>query len=864
MALTAGPAPLAAALLEGTDMARQIEHEQRAIADGYQRQSTSVLALIDRGAGGRTKTAEAAMSHWLPSVLSAIHATFTPKGEDHTGRGVLTTIGARPCAALAMSVVLSSAMGQPGGFALTAAAAELAELLHAELAQRILRPVYRVLVKELDATDPQAASMLRRRTLALLASGDRRRLIKAASRNRDAVAADERHVEKVGLIRVSLLLIDAVLQGATVATPAGESAPALVTASHVRHTGRRTVTFTAVVPTPRLVQLLQDDLAFRCTGKPLRPVMLCPPVDWGDARAGGYINIRAHVMANQGPRGRAFVESQDLTVPLRRLSVMARTPFSINQSVLAAYEALTSDLSNRRGTIDAAGNWKCDLPCVPPSSYPPLPAHPLAATIDGLDRAAYLKTEPGIAWARSPQGRDFRRTYQRWEAACNDHKSAVAASFYRDTEVRSAVAAGRFWMPRRVDFRGRANPLPSHLSTHGDDLTRAMLLFGDPVPLDAHGHRELSIHAANTYGHGWDKAPLDVRATFVEQHRDTMLSIAQSPATDRRWMAADETWQFLAACAAVADPAIAERLPCQRDGSCNGLQWYALLCRDPVAARATNLISTGQRMSAYADVAARAKALLAASGSPLLVQMAAECDEKMLKPPVMTVFYGVTDRTMLKQLAGELTVKRRWGYRDAYAAAHEAVPLIRRAIADAYPLPTALLAWFRACAGLIAAGPPGQRPRLGQAVTLHTPGWWPLYPERYRARKDQIKVIGHKFNLRRNDEAGPIDRGYQVRATPAHIIHRFDAEHFARTCEVSYKAGIDCTGVFDSYWFHASNVRLGLPILLEKMVEVASELTPEAIAEHWRETFPYADIPSPPAPGRWDIREALGSVYAFS
>jgi hypothetical protein len=55
-----------------------------------------------------------------------------------------------------------------------------------------------------------------------------------------------------------------------------------------------------------------------------------------------------------------------------------------------------------------------------------------------------------------------------------------------------------------LDFRGRAYPIPPHLSHIGDDLSRGLLLFGEAKPLGERGLRWLKIHLANLFG--YDKA----------------------------------------------------------------------------------------------------------------------------------------------------------------------------------------------------------------------------------------------------------------------------------------------------------------------------------------------------------------------
>jgi len=83
------------------------------------------------------------------------------------------------------------------------------------------------------------------------------------------------------------------------------------------------------------------------------------------------------------------------------------------------------------------------------------------------------------------------------------------------------------FLPHNLDFRGRAYPIPPHLSHIGDDLSRGMLLFGESKPLGERGLRWLKIHLANLYG--FDKSTFDERVSFVDRHLDDIYDSADKP-----------------------------------------------------------------------------------------------------------------------------------------------------------------------------------------------------------------------------------------------------------------------------------------------------------------------------------------------
>ena len=87
--------------------------------------------------------------------------------------------------------------------------------------------------------------------------------------------------------------------------------------------------------------------------------------------------------------------------------------------------------------------------------------------------------------------------------------------------------ADTFYLPHNLDFRGRAYPIPPHLSHIGDDLSRGLLQFEEAKPLGVRGLRWLKIHLANLYG--YDKANFDERVLWVEQHIADIYDSAEKP-----------------------------------------------------------------------------------------------------------------------------------------------------------------------------------------------------------------------------------------------------------------------------------------------------------------------------------------------
>jgi len=164
-----------------------------------------------------------------------------------------------------------------------------------------------------------------------------------------------------------------------------------------------------------------------------------------------------------------------------------------------------------------------------------------------------------------------------------------------------------FWFPYKLDFRGRAYPIPAFLNPQGCPLAKGLLRFAQGKALVSDEARGwFFIHGANTWG--LTKESFDDRVEWVRSHNDWLLAIAADPLGNRGWEEADSPWEFLAWVEEFAlwteDPVnFKSYLPVGMDGTNNGLQIYSLLLRDPIGAEATNVSPSDKPRDIYQDVA---------------------------------------------------------------------------------------------------------------------------------------------------------------------------------------------------------------------------------------------------------------------
>ena len=149
--------------------------------------------------------------------------------------------------------------------------------------------------------------------------------------------------------------------------------------------------------------------------------------------------------------------------------------------------------------------------------------------------------------------------------------------------------------------------------------------------------RWLAFQVATTYG--LDKDTMHDRQVWVDNNHDLIKRVATDPIGNLpEWEAADEPWQFLAAC----EEYYACVINCNRqftnlmvatDATCSGLQILAGLARDKSTAKLVNVVPGDKPQDAYKVIAEHAKPDVPESIQPFM-------DRKGTKRTVMTIPYN--------------------------------------------------------------------------------------------------------------------------------------------------------------------------------------------------------------------------------
>jgi DNA-directed RNA polymerase len=226
----------------------------------------------------------------------------------------------------------------------------------------------------------------------------------------------------------------------------------------------------------------------------------------------------------------------------------------------------------------------------------------------------------------------------------------------------------KFWFAYQMDYRGRVYPTSSYFNMQQGSTVKSMLEFGEGKYLTPDGVHWLKIHIANVYG--LDKQPYSERVSWVDEHYDMILLIADDPLSMMSELSiVDKPFEFIAACMAYKAHLEGDKvhLPIQLDATCSGIQFYSGLLRDEEGARSVNVIGI-KREDIYQRVADVAEEkLLKGEYDPILTykdslnkehtiltdktatSIRGYISRKMVKQPTMTVPYSVTMRGMSDQ-----------------------------------------------------------------------------------------------------------------------------------------------------------------------------------------------------------------------
>jgi len=581
----------------------------------------------------------------------------------------------------------------------------------------------------------------------------------------------------------------------------------------------------------------------------LAPVLLpmvVPPRPWETPFNGGYWTgaIRRQRLVKSDSKG--YLEdlaSHSMPYVYEAINAVQDTAWHVNPKVLSVF----------RQAVEGGGAG-LGLSTLAPRPLPNKP-HDIATNKDA--RTVYR-----IAASRV-HADNFRLETQRIQL----RKVLWVADKYADEAA--------LYFPWSLDFRGRMYPMPLFLTPQGTEYSKALLQFAEGVPLGEQGASWLAVHGANVFGE--DKVSLQDRIDWVSAHEEAIVACAVDPYENTWWTEADKPYQFLAFCFewqgyVEQGEAYVSHLPVALDGSCNGIQNFSAMLRDPIGGAAVNLVPHDKPSDIYQQVADVVTAGLT-KFKPEEASMAAMwvsygVNRSLCKRPVLTLPYGATQFGMRAQVAEELQ-KRRLANEyvpftdDEWDASVFIADRIWTAIGEVVVAARQAMDWLQDVARVASKS---QLP-----IVWFAPSGFPVAQAYRKSSYKRIErtIGGARFQPAIRVEGAKIDTRRQTAGISPNFVHSMDASHLCFTISNCLLNGVESFAmVHDSYGTHAGKVEVLASCLRTAFVDMYREFDP--LTDFYNGALAMlpedkrAMVPSTPIKGNLDLSLVERSDFFFA
>ena len=492
--------------------------------------------------------------------------------------------------------------------------------------------------------------------------------------------------------------------------------------------GRKRVQY--VVPTPEFLEIKDAVMRDAELFSPLAWPMLIEPNDWSHDHSGGYLLnevMRGHDMVRRG--NPTCIQGEK---PLEFLNKIQKVSYCLNPFIVGVAEKL-DELERPVGKF---------LPIV----HYPLPPKPVDIAENEEARKSYRRE---AAEVRNRQANEFRKS-------CRTRMTMEAVQRFKDRE--------KFYIPWSFDYRGRAYPIPAFLTPQDTDFGKSLLRSYEQSYMTPEAEEWLAFQVATTYG--LDKAPMQERLQWVKDNITFIKRVATDPIGFlSEWEAADEPWQFLAACEEYYHCVVA----CDRshtglfvatDATCSGLQILAGLARDKSTAQLVNVLPGNKPQDAYKVVAEQAKPYSPKSIRPHM-------DRRVCKRVVMTVPYNAKPYSNRGYIKDALKEK---GIEIDKDDLTKTVKAVRDAMDVVVPGPMAVMAWIEdEVSKAIDRGE--------TKLTWVTPSGFVVNQRLMKKQTVQVELqlMGRCKLTVATEDSNKVDKQHHKNATAPNLIHSLDA-----------------------------------------------------------------------------------------
>ena len=484
-----------------------------------------------------------------------------------------------------------------------------------------------------------------------------------------------------------------------------------------------------IIPTPEFAQIKDDIISKAELFSPIAYPMLIEPNDWTNERQGGYLLNEVMRGNDMVRRGAGSIQGEK---PIQFLNKIQKVAFKLNPFIVGVADHLME-----RGI--GVGKF---LPVVDI----PLPPKPADIADNKASRKDYRRR---AAEVMNKNAASFKRS-------CRTRMTMQAVDLFRNEK--------QFFIPWSFDYRGRAYPIPAFLTPQDTDFGKSLLRFAEESFMTPEAEDWLAFQVATTYG--LDKAPIEERLDWVKDNHKLITTVSLDPiGTISEWEAADEPWQFLAACEEYYHCVIeCDRqftgLPTATDATCSGLQILAGLAKDKSTASLVNVTPSDRPQDAYKVIAEAAK-----PNCPVSIQE--HMDRKVTKRTVMTVPYNAkpfSNRGYIRQALKEKGVEI--SKEDLTAT----VNAVRDAMHKIVPGPMAVMTWIESEVGKAIK-------RGETEIQWTTPSGFTVTQRLMKKLTERVTLqLMGRVDIRVATEDGDkVDLLHHKNATAPNLIHSLDS-----------------------------------------------------------------------------------------
>src|SRR5210317_1058420 len=485
-----------------------------------------------------------------------------------------------------------------------------------------------------------------------------------------------------------------------------------------------------IIPTPEFAAVKDDIISKAELFSPIAYPMLFEPNDWTNERQGGYLLNEVRRGNSMVRRGVPCIQGE---TPIEFLNKIQKVALKLNPFIVEV-----ADHFLEKGI--QVGKFV-------PVIEIPLPPKPADIADNKESRKDYRRR---AAEVMNQNAASFKRS-------CRTRMTMQAVDLFRNEKV--------FYLPWSFDYRGRAYAIPAFLTPQDTDFGKSLLKFADEAFMYPEAEEWLAFQVSTTYG--LDKAPIEERLEWTNHHHELISRIVKDPiGMIPEWEAADEPWQFLAACeeyyhcCIVCDRQFTS-LMVATDATCSGLQILAGLARDKSTAQLVNVTPSDRPQDAYKVIAEEAK-----PHCPVSIQE--HMDRKVTKRTVMTVPYNAkpfSNRSYIREALKEKGVEI--SKEDLTAT----VNAVREAMYRVVPGPMAVMDWIEK----------EVREAFRRGITelvWTTPSGFTVTQRLMKKNVEQLKLqlLGKIKRVSvANGETDEIDVRHHCNATAPNLIHSLDA-----------------------------------------------------------------------------------------